>query len=30
MKDKKVALIGASGFEGSAILNELLDRGYQV
>ena len=28
--DKKVALIGASGFVGSAILKELLDRGYQV
>ena len=28
--DKKVALIGASGFVGSAILNELLNRGYQV
>ncbi len=27
---KKVALIGASGFVGSAILNELLNRGYQV
>ncbi len=26
----KVALIGASGFVGSAILKELLDRGYQV
>ena len=26
----KVALIGASGFVGSAILNELLNRGYQV
>ncbi len=26
----KVALIGASGFVGSAILRELLDRGYQV
>ncbi len=30
MNDKKVALIGASGFVGSAILNELLNRGYQV
>lgn len=30
MTDKKVALIGASGFVGSAILNELLNRGYQV
>ncbi len=28
--NKKVALIGASGFVGSAILRELLDRGYQV
>ena len=28
--DKKVALIGASGFVGSAILNELLMRGYTV
>ena len=28
--EKKVALIGASGFVGSAILNELLNRGYQV
>ena len=28
--DKKVALIGASGFVGSAILKELLDRGYKV
>lgn len=27
---KKTALIGASGFIGSAILNELLSRGYQV
>ena len=26
----KVALIGASGFVGSAILNELLQRGHQV
>jgi putative NADH-flavin reductase len=26
----KVALIGASGFVGKAILNELLDRGHQV
>ncbi len=30
MDNKKVALIGASGFVGSAILKELLDRGYQV
>ncbi len=30
MNSKKVALIGASGFVGSAILNELLNRGYQV
>lgn len=27
---KKTALIGASGFVGSAILNELLARGYEV
>lgn len=27
---KKVALIGATGFVGSHILKELLDRGYQV
>ncbi len=27
---KKTTLIGASGFAGSAILNELLARGYQV
>lgn len=27
---KKTALIGASGFVGSAILNELLSRGYEV
>lgn len=27
---KKVALIGATGFVGSAILNELLGRGFQV
>lgn len=27
---KKIALIGASGFVGSAILKELLDRGFQV
>ncbi len=27
---KKTALIGASGFVGSAILKELLDRGYAV
>ncbi len=30
MDNKKVALIGASGFVGTAILRELLDRGYQV
>lgn len=28
--NKKTALIGASGFVGSAILNELLHRGYHV
>lgn len=28
--DKKVALIGASGFVGRAILAELLDRGFKV
>ncbi len=27
---KKTALIGASGFVGSAILKELLSRGYEV
>lgn len=27
---KKIALIGASGFVGSAILRELLERGFQV
>lgn len=27
---KKIALIGASGFVGSAILNEALNRGHQV
>lgn len=27
---KNVVLIGASGFVGNALLNELLDRGYQV
>lgn len=27
---KKIALIGASGFVGSTILNELLSRGYNV
>ena len=27
---KKVVLIGASGFVGSAILNELLNRGHKV
>ncbi|MGL5912662.1 MAG: NAD(P)-dependent oxidoreductase, partial [Bacteroidales bacterium] len=27
---KKVTIIGASGFIGSAILNEVLSRGYQV
>ncbi len=30
MNNNKVALIGASGFVGSAILRELLDRGYEV
>ena len=30
MTNKKVALVGASGFVGSAILTELLNRGYQV
>ena len=28
--DKKVVLIGASGFVGKAILQELLARGWQV
>ncbi len=28
--DMKVALIGASGFVGTALLNELLERGHQV
>ncbi|MDE7240573.1 NAD(P)H-binding protein, partial [Desulfovibrio sp.] len=28
--EKKVVLIGASGFVGMAILRELLDRGWQV
>lgn len=27
---KNVALVGASGFVGSAILNELLARGHKV
>lgn len=27
---KKVALIGATGFVGSHLLQELLDRGYEV
>jgi len=27
---KKIALIGASGFIGSAILKELLNRGHSV
>ena len=27
---KKVVLIGASGFVGSAILNEALNRGFHV
>ena len=27
---KNVVLIGASGFVGSAILNELLNRGHKV
>lgn len=27
---KNVALIGASGFVGNAILNELLNRGHHV
>ena len=27
---KEVALIGASGFVGSAILSELIKRGYKV
>jgi len=27
---KKIALIGASGFVGSALLNESLQRGHQV
>lgn len=27
---KKVVLIGASGFVGSALLNEVLDRGFEV
>lgn len=27
---KKVVLIGASGFVGNAILNELLERGHEV
>lgn len=28
--EKKVALIGASGYVGKAILHELLERGWQV
>ena len=28
--EKQVALIGASGYVGSAILNELLQRGWRV
>ena len=27
---KKVVLIGASGFVGSALLNETLNRGFEV
>jgi uncharacterized protein len=27
---KKIVLIGASGFVGTAILNEALERGHQV
>ncbi|WP_321480879.1 NAD(P)-dependent oxidoreductase [uncultured Bacteroides sp.] len=30
MKRKKIVLIGASGFVGSAILNEALNRGHEV
>src|SRR6478752_4038805 len=29
-KTMKVALIGASGFVGTALLNELLERGHEV
>ena len=29
-KVKKIVLIGASGFVGSALLNEALNRGFEV
>lgn len=29
-KMKKIVLIGASGFVGSAILNEALNRGFEI